>query len=47
MGIVSDRIVERIATHILCPVTHPTRKFADYEIMWRNVVESERPHMAI
>jgi hypothetical protein len=40
-------VVEQIKTHILCPTTPPPESRAVYEIMWKNVVELDRPQMAI
>jgi len=43
---VSDKIVEKIKTHILCSGTFfENRTF--YEIMWKNTLERGRPQMAI
>jgi hypothetical protein len=39
-------VVEKIETYILCPIT-PSENRANYEIMWKTVVQPERPHMAI
>jgi hypothetical protein len=43
---VSDKVVEKIKTHFLCPET-----FFDtpdiYENMWKNIIDSERPQMTI
>jgi hypothetical protein len=33
------KVVENIKTHILCSITFPENR-ADYEIMWKNIVES-------
>jgi len=40
-----SKVVEKVKTHILCSVTF-FRKLC-YEIMWKNVVEPERPQMII
>jgi hypothetical protein len=40
------QVAEKIKTHILCSVTI-FRKSCRYEIMSKNVVEPERPHMTI
>jgi hypothetical protein len=39
---VSDKIVEKIKTHILCSFFLP-ESLAVYEIMWKNFVETGRP----
>ena len=33
--------------HILCSITPPPESRAVYEIIWKNIVESSRPHMTI
>ena len=38
--------VENIKTHFLCPVTFSENR-AVYEIMWKNIVEPNRPQMTI
>jgi hypothetical protein len=43
---VSDKVVEKIKTHILYSVTI-FRKCAVYEKKWKNIVERSRPQMAI
>jgi hypothetical protein len=40
------KAVEKIKTHILCSVTFFLNR-AVYEIMWKNVVQPDRPQMAI
>jgi hypothetical protein len=41
MGNVSDKIVEKITTHVLCSITFfNNRTF--YEIMWENIVKPNR-----
>ena len=43
---VSDRIVEKIKTHILCSVTFFfLENRAVYETMWKNTVDRGRPQM--
>jgi len=51
---VSDKIVEKIITHISCSVTFVVvvvvfclESRAVYEIMWKNIVELDRPLMTI
>ena len=41
------KVVEKIKTHILCSVTFFPRNRAVCEIMWKNMVEPERPQMTI
>jgi hypothetical protein len=40
------RFVEKIKTHILCSITFFENR-AVYEIMWKNMVEPDRPQMTI
>jgi len=35
------KVVEKIKTHILCPITFPENP-AIYEITWKNIVEQDR-----
>jgi hypothetical protein len=42
---VSDKIVQKIKTHILCSITFPENR-AVYEIMWKHV-QPDRPQMTI
>jgi len=44
---VSHRIVQKIKPHILCSITFLYENRAVYEIMWKNMVESDRPQMTI
>ena len=39
--------VEKIKTHILCPITFYPQNHTVYEIMWKNVVELDWSHMAV
>ena len=39
-------VVEKINTHILCSVTF-FENCAVYDIMWRNIVEPDRPQMKL
>ena len=43
------KVVEKIETHILCSVTFffVSENRAVYEIMWKNIVELDRPQMTI
>jgi hypothetical protein len=43
---ISDKVVEKIRIHVLCSITF-SRNSAVYEIISRNMVESERPLMTI
>jgi len=45
---VSDKVVEKIKTHILHSITFffPENPAA-YEITWKYLLESDRPHMTI
>jgi hypothetical protein len=44
---VSDKIVQKIKTHVSCSITFLLENRAVCEIMWENVVEWGRPQMAI
>jgi len=41
------KVVEIIKPHILCSVITFFENCALYEIMWKNIVEPDRPQMAI
>ena len=41
---VTDNIVEKIKTRILCPITVSENRPV-YEILWKNMVEPGRPQM--
>jgi hypothetical protein len=43
---VSDQFVKKNKTHVLCPITSP-KSHVIYEIMWKNMVETDRPQMKI
>jgi hypothetical protein len=43
---VSDKSCREIKAHILCSTTFP-ENLAVYEIMWKNMVDPDRPQMAI
>ena len=45
--IFQTNIIERIKTHILCSVTLFLENRGIYEIMCKNIVESDRPQMTI
>jgi hypothetical protein len=44
---VSDKIVEKIKTHILYSVTFFRMSCFLYEIVWKNIVEAGRPQMTM
>jgi hypothetical protein len=44
---VQTKFVEIIKTHVSCPITYFFTKILPFEIMWENMAESGRPHMAI
>jgi hypothetical protein len=44
MRIVSNKIVEKIKTHIFCSIIFPENR-AVYEVMWNNTIEQDRPQM--
>jgi len=37
-------VVEKIKTHLLCPITFFLNR-AVYDIMWKNIVEPDRPQI--
>jgi hypothetical protein len=39
---VADKFLDKIKTHILCPIIFPKNRVV-YEIMWKNFVEPDRP----
>ena len=47
MKTVSDKNLEQIKTHILCFITFFPENRVVYEIMCQNMVEPDRPQMAI
>jgi len=44
---VSDRIVGKIKTHILCSVDFFSENLAVCQLMWKNTVGSDRPQMTV
>jgi len=44
---VSDAVVQRIKTHILCSINFFPENLAVYEIMWNNMIELDRPQMTV
>jgi hypothetical protein len=43
---VSDKIVKKIKTHILCSIPYSENR-AVYEITWKNTVDPGRPQLTI
>jgi len=41
---VTEKTLEKIKTHILCPISASENRVV-YEIMWKNIVEPGRPQM--
>ena len=41
------KAVEKIKTRILCSVTFFLKNCAIYEIMWKNMIEVDRPHLTL
>jgi hypothetical protein len=41
------KVVGKIKTYILCPITFFPENHAVYEIVWKNIVEAGRPQMKI
>jgi len=41
------KVVQKVKTHILCSVTFFFENRVVYEIMWKNIVERDRPQMTI
>jgi len=44
---ISDKFVQKIKTHILCSNFFFHENRAVYKIMWKNMVQPDRPQMAI
>jgi hypothetical protein len=40
------KVIEKIRTHMLCSVTL-SENYTVFEILWRNMVDADRPQMAI
>jgi hypothetical protein len=40
------KVLQKIRTHILCPITF-FQNCAVYGIMWKNVIQPERPQISI
>ena len=48
LDILKEKVVDKIQTHILCSITHFfSENRAVYEIMWKNMVQRDRPQMAV
>ena len=43
---VSEKVVEKIKTHIVCSVTFFENRVV-YEIIWKNIVDRGRPQMTV
>jgi hypothetical protein len=43
----SEKVVDKIKTHVLRSVTYFSENRAVYEIMWKNMIELDRPQMTI
>jgi len=41
------KVVKKIKTHVLCSVTFFFENLAVFEIMWKHIVERDRPQMTI
>jgi hypothetical protein len=39
------KVAEELKTHILCSITFFSENPAVYEIMWKNMVQPDRPQM--
>jgi hypothetical protein len=44
---ISEKVVEKIKTHIICSINFFSFYRNVYEIMWKNTVERRRPQMKI
>jgi hypothetical protein len=47
MRYISDRVAEKIKTHILYSIIFFSKNCADFEIMWKNMMVSDMPQMTI
>jgi hypothetical protein len=43
---ISDKFVEKIEKHIVDSTTHFAENRVVHDIMWKNMVEPDRPHIA-
>jgi hypothetical protein len=41
------KVTQKIKRNILCSVTFPPENLTVYEIMWKNVIEPDRPQVTI
>jgi hypothetical protein len=46
MGNVPEEVADKVKTHILCSETF-FKSCAVYEITWKNIVQPDRPQMAV
>jgi len=46
MGNVSEKTVEKTKAHILCSIFFSENR-AVYDMMWKNMIEADRPQMTI
>jgi hypothetical protein len=45
---ISDKVVEKIKTHVLCSINFFfSENRAVYDIMWKNMIEPDRPQMTV
>jgi hypothetical protein len=46
---VSDKVAEKLKTHLVCSITAPPppENHAIYELVWKNMVQPERPQVTI
>jgi hypothetical protein len=44
---VSDKVAEKIKTHILCSINFLPKIGTVYEVMWKNIEDPDRPQMII
>jgi len=42
---ISDKFAEKLKTHILCSIFFFFGNLTAYEIMWKNIVERDRPRI--
>jgi hypothetical protein len=47
MMTVSDQVIEKIKTHVLCSITFFSENYDVYEITWANMIDPERPGIKI
>jgi hypothetical protein len=44
---VSDKVVEKIKTHVGCAIIYIFLNHVVFEIVWKNTVETDRPQITI